>query len=70
MAGSRNKFTEVACATRKGKAIAGMTGPPPKQAHHAKEVIILPLPPPPATEEPTLTQPESSTRGKPEVVPA
>lgn len=46
MAGSKNKFADVACATRKGKAVVGMSAPPPKCAHRFEEIIMLPAPPP------------------------
>lgn len=64
MVRSRNKFVEVAHATQKGKAVAGMTDPPPKWACHTEEITIIPPPlPPPVTKESTPIQPESSTKG-------
>lgn len=61
MTRKKNKFTEAARATRKGKTIAGTIGSPPKRVHQEKEIIMLP--PPPTTEKPAPSQPKSSSMG-------
>lgn len=71
MAGKeKNKFVEAAYAAWKCKAATGTSGPPPKWTRWEKEIIMLPPPPPPpAIEEPTVTQPLSSSRGTPLLAP-
>lgn len=63
----KNKFIEVACVARKGKATIDASAPLPKRACQAKDVILPPSPPPPppplTTNEQTTTLLESSFRG-------
>lgn len=70
MAGKKNKFVEAAHATRKGKATARTTGPPPKWPLQPDQIIMLLPPfPPPAIEETTPTKLESSSKGTIVAVP-
>lgn len=71
MAGTRNKFTEVARPARKDKAVAATTDPPLKQVRRAEEIIMLSTPPPsPAIEGIISIQPKSSSRDTPLAAPA
>lgn len=69
MVEKKNKFVEAAHAAHKGKAIAGVSGPPPKWACGVEKIIILPPPPPLPTKELAPTQPKSSLRDTPAVIP-
>lgn len=63
MTRKKNRFAKAVRAARKGKAVAGAFGQPPKRASWAEEIITLPPPPlPPVNEGTTSTQPESSSR--------